>query len=323
MSQKADNRGEALLSWGVLAVLALVALWVGLRQAHFNPAVEVALGRGAEAPATSRPSPAMPAALQPMSPPEQFDPQTLAEKINGKAELYLSAGFEQLTAQRFALKADPKAWLEMYVYRMKGLLPAFSVYSQQRRPGVKPLAVGGYAYQSSNALFVVHGPYYLEVVSGRPNPALLAAGRELAQGFVAATPVKEKAVAELGLFPAQGLMADSSSYLAKNAFGLSELDRVFLARYQARAGTLTAFISKRADPAEAAAKVEAVLRTLKPLGAKEVSGPTGLAEARVLDLMGATEIFMAVGPYLAGVHQAGDRDAALALAQRLKESLAR
>lgn len=316
---------QQVLSWSVMAVLAAISLWVLYQQAEPNPAVRVALGQGAipAPPALTAPADFSPPSLKPLSPPERFTPATLADKINGKAELYLPSGFKALTSQRLALASDSQAWLEAFIYDMGTLAGAFAVYSQQRRPGVKPLALGRFAYASSNALFMVHGRFYVEVIASRPDQALLDAAGEWARRWAAGTQAGGGEIPELALFPAQGLIAGSQAYLAANAFGLAELDRVFVARYSSPSGPITAFISKRATPAEAQAKAAALGRVLGTLGGKDLAVPAGLAGARVMDVLGATEVVMSVGLHLAGVHEAMDRPAALALAERLREALSK
>ena len=71
----------------------------------------------------------------------RYDAATLSDKINGKAELYLAAGFERLECRRFALADDPAGWLERFVYTMRAAPGAFAVYSQQRRPQAQPLTL--------------------------------------------------------------------------------------------------------------------------------------------------------------------------------------
>ena len=63
-----------------------------------------------------------------------YDSISLSDKINGKAELYLAAGFARLETQRFALTDNPGQWMERYLYDMGQHANAFSVFSAQRRP---------------------------------------------------------------------------------------------------------------------------------------------------------------------------------------------
>ena len=47
---------------------------------------------------------------------ETYTSDNLYEKINGKAPLYLDAGFNKLLSQRFASIDDEKQWLEVFIY---------------------------------------------------------------------------------------------------------------------------------------------------------------------------------------------------------------
>src|SRR3989304_2728374 len=60
--------------------------------------------------------------------PESFGPEDLFNKIDGKAELYLSAGFVNLTCQRFSEKNKPESWAEIYIYNMAEPRNAFAVF---------------------------------------------------------------------------------------------------------------------------------------------------------------------------------------------------
>ena len=136
-------------SWtGSIILLALLAIAGGvfLQQFNFNPAVLVARGAGQNAAArsftASQPVADLPPELREFGPLETFTPDNLYDKIDGKAELYLAAGFVQMRCQRFALKASPEQWLEWFVYDMGNLPQAFSVFSTQRRPEGRPLRYG-------------------------------------------------------------------------------------------------------------------------------------------------------------------------------------
>jgi hypothetical protein len=100
---------QTLLSLIILGILAIVSGGVFIVQFNYNPAVQQmapVLASGGRSPA-SAPASAdksvifLPPGQLPLSPPETFDAATLSDKINGKAELYLSAGFVRLYSQRF------------------------------------------------------------------------------------------------------------------------------------------------------------------------------------------------------------------------------
>ncbi|MFI5332092.1 MAG: hypothetical protein ACHQ2F_13815, partial [Desulfobaccales bacterium] len=99
MARKKAKVGPAqrLTGYGIIALLGLIIIGLLVRQARFNPAVNVALraplsGRTVVA---SGPAAAATAALipevegfTPLAPGESFGPDNLSDKIDGKAELY-------------------------------------------------------------------------------------------------------------------------------------------------------------------------------------------------------------------------------------------
>ena len=104
----------------------VIGTGIFLAQFNFNPSV---LQNSSFSPTASNDGAASHAALTesiiplppgiiPLSPSEAFDAQTLSDKINGKAELYLSAGFVSLRSQRFKDKNGLDFWVEVYVYDM-------------------------------------------------------------------------------------------------------------------------------------------------------------------------------------------------------------
>jgi len=87
--------GEKAVSACVLAVLAAVVVWLFLQQRNFDPAVTVAT-MGGPAAAAKAPQDLLrswPEGISSMGAPEAFTPTSLSDKIDGKADLYLSAGF--------------------------------------------------------------------------------------------------------------------------------------------------------------------------------------------------------------------------------------
>ena len=147
MSQSFNERGgtERWVGFIILLCLAGIAAGVYHKQFSFNPAVLVAT-TAAPAPAATKPAasapndslPTLPPELSPLSAPETFTADNLYDKVDGKADLYLTAGFVGLQCQRLALKATNDVWMEWFVYDMGTLPQAFSVFSLQRRAEAQP-----------------------------------------------------------------------------------------------------------------------------------------------------------------------------------------
>ena len=132
---------QNLLSLIILGILAVICGGVFIAQFNYNPAVQqmspvLASGDSSPLPpaaSADKSAISLPPGQSPLSPPETFDAATLSDKINGKAELYLSAGFVRLQSQRFTDEATGEVWMEAFVYDMQTPQNAFSVFSAQRR----------------------------------------------------------------------------------------------------------------------------------------------------------------------------------------------
>ncbi|HVO84228.1 MAG TPA: DUF6599 family protein [Syntrophobacteria bacterium] len=323
---RTPGKTESLIGYAILLVLVVIAGGLFLAQSHYNAAV---LTPSALQPESSYPSAVprpdlgalAPEGLAALSPPESFGPETLSEKIDGKAELYLAAGFVQLLTQRFSQKGNPQAWLELFLYDMGSSRNAFAVYSVQRREDGQTVDLGDFAYKTEDALFLVHGQYYVEIIA----PALGKGAAEILSAFGRGVVEKVKAtrqgMGELALFPAAHLKGETISLLAADAFGFDRFRSVFTAQYRLGDTELTAFLSQQARPAEAAELAAAYHQFLLQNGGKEVKPGPGLVGVRMVELFGTYELVFSEGSVLAGVHGAEKKAAAEELARILKQRL--
>jgi hypothetical protein len=311
---------ERWVGFGVLAVLAAIALGIYTVQYRFNPAVNAlqALSESATATASLSLADLAPAEIQPFSPPERFDPETLSDKINGKAELYFSAGFRSLEAQRFALTSDPALWFEMFVYDMGTARNAFSVFSMQRRGDLEAGGPTPFAYATPNGRFLAHGPYYLELVGAEASDPLMAAAEAMAAAFVDRFGADAANVTEMALFPEDGLVSGSRSLVASDAFGISGFNQVFTAQYQHNGADIMAYVARRESAAAARSTAETVRDFYLEYGGTSLGGPEGVA---VIDILDTIEVVLHQGRYVIGVHEAPDRESALALVEQIRKQL--
>ena len=321
------SRVESLVGLGILLMLVVIAAGVYLQQFRYDSAMFRATAMEADAGKASTLGAFLPAGLVAMNDLETFDPVTLADKINGKAETYLPAGFVQLQAQRFRPSERDDVWFEVFVFDMGSASNAYGVYSSQKRCGAEALDVGAEGYRSANGVFFHHGRYYVELVAGALSAelpeAILQAVDAFAQNFAERTAVDEDAEAlELSLFPAEGLEAESIALNATNALGFERFDNVFTARYVLDGAEAVAFVSLRATEAEAAELIEAFHALWLQNGARDVSAPAELPEAKMMEIFGMFEVIFARGKVLAGVHEVENRAVAEKLAKRLMYQIA-
>ncbi len=319
---------ESVLSYLIIGILCLIAFGIYRYHFKFNPAV-LSLEQLRKTPEMQTPlqnqKPDMP--LSPpekfsvFSPPETFDHMTLSDKIDGKAELYLPAGFKSLFAQRLKPLDSPDVWYELFIYDMGTMLNAFSVYSAQRRDNAEPESFAEFAYSAENALFWVHGSYYIEIIASEVSDNTLRHLLDLAESFNSQNPISAQSIEEIGFFPKENMVEHSITFIPANAFGFEGLDRVFSARYRFDNVEFTAFISRRNSDEEAIEKAEEFVQFLITYGGKEVSLDSGDMNAQVVEFFGTFDAVSTIGPYLAGVHEASSPEVATTMVQLLYEKL--
>jgi hypothetical protein len=328
MNQKAESKTAAqqtLLSLIILGILAIISGSVFFTQFNYNPALQqmapiLAAGdKPLTAPSASAETSFIPSlpGQSPLSPAETFDAATLSDKINGKAELYLSAGFFQLHSQRFNGPTDGDVWMEVFVYDMQTPRNAFSVFSAQRRDDAQALDVGQYAYQTPNALFFVHGPFYVEIVASDISESIIQPMIAFAEAFIANHPIQTQTIGEKGLFPKEGLVQASISLVSADAFGYDRFDQIFTAAYRLQDSELMAYYSRRKTPREAEELASSYRDFLTTFGGKSAESDLEITTAKMIHILDTYEVVFSHGPYLAGVREAADKRPAQELARQL------
>jgi hypothetical protein len=319
------------VSYGILAVLGLIAVWLLVAQSRFNPAVIVAM-RAPElkggAQAVSGQAPAATAAFipevagfTPLTPIESYNPDNLSDKIDGKAELYLSAGFKEMSCRSFNLTAAGGAHVDVYLYDMGSAQNAFAVFSGQRRPGSPNIPLTANAYVTANALFFTQGQFYGEIVADRASEALKSSLQAYAAALLAKIPSQGEAKDEAALFPKEGLALDTVRLDAADAFGLEGFNNVLTGEYSLKGGKATAFIARRDTPEQAQADAKRYLEFLTANGYKKIPAPGAPADLSLFSLEDSFEVVFVQGRLLAGVHDASSAAVALELAANLRTAL--
>jgi hypothetical protein len=322
---------ETWISLIILIALVCIAGGILLVQQRFNPAVVHSIGaRVLPNPSNQTASTVaadtlldLPPGIRPLTPPETFPPERLSDKINGKAELYLSAGCKGLRSQRFTDSADQQRWMEIFVFDMGTYENAFAVYSSQRRDDAMPIELTSDGYRTENALYLIHGGYYVEFIASEASAAAFRAMETMARNFIEANRVEAAAVQEPELFPTDGLESDSIVMTPTDAFGFDRLDRVFTAVYRMDGGELTAFLSKRPSDRHAVELAAAYRDFLIRFGGTDITAQSGLniPGAAVIEILGYYEMIFTSSTYLAGVHEAAEISSAAAVARKLYQRL--
>lgn len=235
------------------------------------------------------------------TPKETYNPDTLYEKINGKAPLYTDAGFVSLDATRYQLEGTDK-WFEAEIFTMSSPESAFYVFSVQRRPeaiydGIEDALI---EYRTENSYFRCAGEKYYEFVGAEASDELMAAmmkyGREISAG--------DELPAALAPLQKSDIFERSSIKLSMlNTFGAEGLNRIMIGQ----SGEDT-FFWRLCESEEQAKECFSIYTTfMADMGMNNSSTD---ANAGIYDMFGIYELFAVKGKLFAGVHEAGDVDAA-------------
>jgi hypothetical protein len=324
------SKTETWVGYAILLVLVVIAGGIFLIQSRYEQSILKPGLLQTESPSQDVPLTSSlrdliqfaPDSLTPLTPPETFGPENLSDKINGKAELYLSAGFVGLVSQRFAIENEPTVWMEAFIYDMGSPRGSYAVYSLQKRSEATELDTGDFAYRTENALYFVHGSYYVEIVASVAQESMAKLILSFGDNFVGKTTAGSEAINEFSLFPSKYLNKASISLLPSDAFGFQQFDSIFTAQYEVEDTELTAFLSQRKSPAEAVRLVESYTSFLREFGCTELRSTLNIPGVKLVEIMDTFELIFSRGSILAGVHAAENRKAAEELALILNQSLA-
>jgi Family of unknown function (DUF6599) len=323
---------QKLTGYGILAVLGLILVGLLIQQSRFNPAVVVAMrppGPQSRPQAIAGAAQAATAALipegsgfAPLAPVESYNRDNLSDKIDGKAELYLSAGFKEMSCRSFSLGAADETHVDVYLYDMGSAQNAYAVFSGQRRPGSPNSALTANAYTTTNALFFTQGRFYVEIVADRAGAGLPGSLETYAKALLARLPSEGgKTRDPAARFPKEGLVRETVRLCAADTFCLEGLNNVLTGEYNLKDGKATAFMAERDTPAQARAEAKRYLDFLAANGYQKVQTPGTTEDFPVLVLDNSFEIVFVQGRTLAGVHDATSLAAALDLAGKVRTAL--
>jgi hypothetical protein len=324
------GKAQTIFSLIILAAILGIGIGVYIKQFRINPAV-IALrptqldSQVFEHPSNNKtiktPFP-FPKGVNALSPLEVFDHNTLSDKINGKADFYLSAGFIQLKSQRITLGTNSNLWAEMFVYNMGSEEKAYAVFSAQKRHDSSPSNITRFSYATKNALFFINGPFYIEIIASKGTKKSVDAISEIAKDYISKNQTNNKSIPELSLFPMNNLRKDSIVLHTSDVFGCESLDQVFSAVYNFSDIEVTGFLSRRNTTQEAKQIAVKFHDFLIKFGGKDVDYSGSVQGVRMVDMFGSFEVIFSRGQFFAGVHEAENRELAEKLIKSLDQKLA-
>ena len=137
-------------------------------------------------------------------------------------------------------------------YRFDNPIDAFGLYAQERDPKGKPLDLTADGYASEMGFFFRQGNVYVQIICSDQIAKTLAVARAIAENRAKVLPADDTGLAARRKLPAEGMLADSVTFVPENALGQSFLNNVFQATYNFGGQKLTFFLMTA--PPDAAAE---------------------------------------------------------------------
>lgn len=255
----------------------------------------------------------------PMGDTEFYSPETLYEKIDGRAPAYLEFGFQQLRCRSFSEPGNAGSYVDVYEYRMDSPVNAFGIFALERDPTGKPLDFAPDGYSGEMGYFFRQGNCYVQVISSDQKPGTQSLAKSVAENIAKSVPSDDTGLGARRRLPAQGIIPESVVYTQDNAQGQAFLKDVFQADYNFE-GEKIAFFLMVSTPEAAAKAWESYLTFSGRYGGKAEPLPD-VAGAKVFKALnfGKWKLIYQRGGELGGVIDAQDPVAASAFLNKVLE----
>lgn len=244
--------------------------------------------------------------LEPMSPTEFYNADTLYEKINGRAPAYFEFDFQSLRARSFTINDQPGAFIDVFDYDMGSPINAFGIFSLERDPDGRPVEFAGEGYRSPMGYFLRQGAHYIQIIASDETDATMRHAEAAARAMIESIPADDAGLAARRRLPQAGLLPDTIEYAAKNFQGQGFLSDVFSAQYTVGDAQVTFFVMMAGSPADAADAFVQYRQFNEQFGAIESVREFAGAQVFQADSFGKTNVVYQRGAELGGVVNAAD-----------------
>jgi len=249
-----------------------------------------------------------------------YTPLDLWEKIDGRAELYLSFAMVTMTFGTYRQTDQPDNSIDVYWYDQGSADGAFGVFQAERGGHVTPVDVGKEGYVSAGSVFFWKGTSYVRVEVPDQSEALCDAGLSIARAIADSISDNGGELWARKLLPVENRVEDSFEFHAESAFGLEFLSNVFSATYDVDGRKIKVFVH-RAESEEAAAKVLSDYLAFFEEYGTVVNRPQDGGRFLVGESGLVYDAVFVVGNYVGGSTGANDAESASRLAAMLRDSL--
>jgi hypothetical protein len=158
-----------------------------------------------------------------------YDRDTLSDRINGEAELYMPYGFDRMVAARYSSEKTPADGIDIEIYRMASLLDSFGMYANYRQKDGLRINIGAESNLSGSQLFLYQGRYFIHIQTTGANSSNSDALSECAKLVAASLPGERNRPAELSVFDRPEIIKGTERFLPQSLLGYDFLNRGMMA----------------------------------------------------------------------------------------------
>lgn len=235
----------------------------------------------------------------------------LWELINGAADIFLSYYFQDLHIAEYISKDKI---IRVELYRHLTAEDTYGIYTAERMPDYPQVQVGSQGYKSQGVLNFLAGNYYVKVMSAGVEEASESTIALIAEKVNAglAQPVGLPVLSQV--FPVEGRVYLSDTYIAQNFMGYSFFRNAFSAKYE-QPVPLQLFVIRLTED-EIGKMLDQYMKTMKE---DKVSRKDDLY--RVDDMFNGPVFLKKKDSYLVGTVNTGDEKAAAEMIDSLIQKL--
>jgi hypothetical protein len=240
-----------------------------------------------------------------------FTAANLYERINGRAELYLSYDVLSLTIATYERKSNIEDFLEISVYDMGEPTNAFGIFSMERSPGETPIDLGRISYCSDANCYIWKGTYYIIVVASNTTKEFKRLSLEIANKVTTLLSDSGEPVWGRSAFPSDALIPDSVQYFKVDAMGLEFMQDTYTAKYRRGDTKVAVFLSQKESPEAARNTAERYMRYSEKYGQGSKRVTKNGLDLILCDMGGAFDVIIYKERLVCGVLSVPDTDEAV------------
>lgn len=182
---------------------------------------------------------------------EHYNVAALYTKIDGRSELYMAYDVIGLSWISMNNVADKDNFIDVFIYDMGTPSGSFGIYSVEREEGQEALTVGDEGYKTGSNFYFRKGSFYGYINASTTNEVNDAAGHAVSKALMDRVESDDRPIVGIDWLPEENLVSDSLQFFKADAMSLEFLTHTMFGNYMFGDKKARAFMTKRADTAEA------------------------------------------------------------------------